>query len=98
MPPYPVTAIFLGAGLDEWALLVVLTFILFGPRRLPAIARTLGRTLARFRRAADDFRDQLERMDEEAPPAPSVAPDRERARPADRLAGPPGAIPKKVEP
>jgi TatA/E family protein of Tat protein translocase len=67
-----VTATFFGVGLDEWALLSVVVFLLFGPRRLPEIARTLGRTLAKIRRAADDFREQIERLDEAAPPLPRV--------------------------
>jgi TatA/E family protein of Tat protein translocase len=67
-----VTATFFGVGLDEWALLGVVTYLLFGPRRLPELARTIGRTLAKIRRAADDFREQIERMDELPPLEPPV--------------------------
>lgn len=67
----PLTPAFLlGAGLDEWALLGVIAFLLFGPKRLPEIARTIGRTLEKIRRAADDFRQQVEHLDD--PPQPVV--------------------------
>ena len=55
------------AGLDEWAFLGVIVFLLFGPKRLPEIARVIGRTLERIRRAADDFRGQIAQLDDSAP-------------------------------
>jgi len=68
--------IFSDAGIDEWALLGTIAFILFGPKRLPEIARTLGRMLARLRHAADSFRDQIEHLDQPAAtPAPDLHPE-----------------------
>ena len=67
-------AFFFGTGLDEWAVLGAICFLLFGPKRLPEIARTLGRTLEKLRRAADDFREQLAHLDEPPPPPPSPPP------------------------
>ena len=88
----PSPAFLFGAGLDEWALLAAICFLLFGPRRLPEIARTIGRTLEKFRRAAADFREQIERLDLSEPAAPSppkpASPPPEAA-PRDR-AGPTG--------
>ena len=40
---------------------LVIALILFGPRRLPEIGRTLGKTMQQFRRAANDLRFDLER-------------------------------------
>ena len=60
-------AFLFGTGVDEWALLGVIVFLLFGPRRLPEIARTIGRTLEKLRRAADEFREQLAHMDDPPP-------------------------------
>ena len=56
------------AGLDEWAFLGAIVFLLFGPKRLPEIARTIGRTLGKIRRAADDFRGQIAQLDDSDPP------------------------------
>ena len=54
-------------GGPEVILLFIAALLLFGPRRLPEIGRTLGKTVADFRRATNDFRANLERevqMDE----------------------------------
>ena len=48
-------------GGQEILFIVVLALILFGPRRIPEFARTLGKTLAEFRRATTDFKVNLER-------------------------------------
>lgn len=45
----------------EVILILLLALMLFGPRKLPEIGRTLGQTLAQLRRAAADFKLDLER-------------------------------------
>jgi TatA/E family protein of Tat protein translocase len=55
-------------GTFEWVVVFVVILLLFGPRKLPEIARSLGRILDELRRASFDFRDQIMRIDEpEAP-------------------------------
>lgn len=49
----------LGGG--EILLILVLALLLFGPRKLPGLGRTLGRALAEFRGASNEFRASLER-------------------------------------
>jgi Tat protein translocase TatB subunit len=59
--------VFGSIGGPEVILLFIAALLLFGPRRLPEIGRTLGKTVADFRRATNDFRMNLERevrMDE----------------------------------
>jgi len=65
---------FLGGsvGASEWVVLFVVVLIVVGPKRLPEVARKLGRTMEMFRRAADEFKDQLMNMDRE-PPAPAAS-------------------------
>ena len=46
-------------GLTEVAFLVLIALILFGPRRLPEIAREMGRFMAEFKRASSDFQNQI---------------------------------------
>jgi TatA/E family protein of Tat protein translocase len=48
-------------GLPEILLIFVLALLLFGPRKLPEIGRTLGRAMNEFRRAADELKTSLER-------------------------------------
>lgn len=57
-------------GSGEWLVLLAVILIVIGPKRLPEVARKLGRTLKTFRRAADDLRQQVERMDDSPPPPP----------------------------
>lgn len=51
-------------GGPEMLIVLALILILFGAKRLPEIARTIGSVLSDLRRASDDFRDQLMRETE----------------------------------
>jgi sec-independent protein translocase protein TatB len=44
---------------SEMVFLVLLGLILFGPKRLPEIARTMGKFVAEFKRASNDFQNQI---------------------------------------
>jgi len=47
-------------GGPELLLILVLALLIFGPRKLPEIGRTVGRSLAEFRKASTDFKMSLE--------------------------------------
>lgn len=47
-------------GFTEIAFILVLALLLFGPKRLPEIGRTIGKGLAEFRRASNELRRTLE--------------------------------------
>ncbi len=44
-----------GIGLPELAMILVLGLLVLGPKRLPEVARVLGRLYGQLRRASDDF-------------------------------------------
>ena len=48
-------------GGSEVIVLFVLALLLFGPRRLPEIGKTIGKAVGEFRKASQDFRSSLER-------------------------------------
>jgi TatA/E family protein of Tat protein translocase len=48
-------------GGPEFLLIAVLALLLFGPRKLPQIGRSIGRALAEFRGATHEFKASLER-------------------------------------
>lgn len=50
---------FLGIGPGEMFFILVLALILFGPRRLPEIGRTLGKTVRELRQVSEGFSSQL---------------------------------------
>ena len=43
-------------GNSELLVILVAALIFFGPRKLPQLSRTIGKSLAEFRRASDDFK------------------------------------------
>ncbi len=48
-----------GIGPMELVVIVVVALLIFGPQRLPELARTLGKGLAEFRRASNELRQTL---------------------------------------
>lgn len=47
-------------GFGDSAFIVILALLLFGPKKLPVLARQLGKLMADFRRASNEFRTQME--------------------------------------
>lgn len=47
-------------GVWEIALILVVALLLFGPRKLPEIGRTLGKGLAEFKKASNELRRSIE--------------------------------------
>jgi sec-independent protein translocase protein TatA len=56
-------------GFGEIILILLLALIIFGPKRLPEMGRTIGRSLKEFRKATSDLRQELEVDLEEEPKA-----------------------------
>ena len=48
-------------GTTELLVIAVVALIIFGPRRLPELGRSLGKSLGEFKRASDDFKRTWER-------------------------------------
>ena len=48
-------------GSTELAFILIVALIFFGPRKLPQLARSLGKSLAEFRKASEDFKRTWER-------------------------------------
>jgi len=44
----------------DTAVLFVLALLLFGPKKLPGIARQIGKALNEFKRASNEFKSQIE--------------------------------------
>ena len=65
-------------GMPEILMILVIALIIFGPRKLPELGKTLGNSLAQFRRASEDFKRQwedeveIERRRIDVPEAPVV--------------------------
>lgn len=48
-------------GMQEMLIILVVALIVFGPRKLPQIGKTLGKSVAEFRRTSTELRSTLER-------------------------------------
>jgi TatA/E family protein of Tat protein translocase len=57
-------------GFPELMVLLVIALIVFGPKKLPEMGRTIGRSLREFRRASAEIRNEL-RFEDEPPRVPS---------------------------
>ena len=49
-----------GLGFTELFFIFVLALIIFGPRKLPELGKTLGDALGQFKRASEDFKRSWE--------------------------------------
>jgi TatA/E family protein of Tat protein translocase len=47
-------------SLPDMIFLFVLALVLFGPKKLPEIARTIGKYMNEFKRASNEFKSQIE--------------------------------------
>jgi TatA/E family protein of Tat protein translocase len=45
-----------GLGMPEIMIILVIALIVFGPRKLPELGKSLGRAMGQFRRASEDFK------------------------------------------
>src|SRR6266851_5614586 len=62
----------------ETIFLFLLALIIFGPKKLPQIARQVGKALNEFRRASNEFKAQIEQeianLEHDSPPHPHPPP------------------------
>lgn len=73
-----------GIGMPELLVILVVALLVLGPKRLPEIARSLGKGMAEFRRASSEFQRTISASLEEPPPAaPPRKPAPEPEKPAE---------------
>jgi sec-independent protein translocase protein TatA len=95
-------------GVPELIFILVLALLIFGPKRLPEIGRTLGKGLTEFRRASNELKRSIEtEMSEiddtqrpavprlqQRPPAGTAAAGEHVAEPTAPASGPPPLAPQ----
>jgi TatA/E family protein of Tat protein translocase len=83
-----VTLLFLESiGTTELLLILVVALIVVGPRKLPELGRSLGRSLGEFKRASDDLKQTWEKEVAAGQPAGGIYSER-----ADFPAEPPPMV------
>ena len=82
-----------GIGMTEMILIAALALIILGPKKLPDLARSLGKGFAEFKRATNEFKNTIDmetRAEEERQKKTGVA--------ADDLPVPPGSDNASADP
>ena len=65
-----------GIGMPELLVILVVALVVLGPKRLPELARTLGKAMAEFRRSTTEIMDELQTAQlDDARPKRRPAPD-----------------------
>ncbi|MCL1925555.1 MAG: TatA/E family twin arginine-targeting protein translocase [Syntrophorhabdaceae bacterium] len=72
-----------GIGFQEMLIILVVALIVFGPKRLPDLARSLGKGIAEFKKASEEVRkgieDAVQEEEQTTPPPKAAAPDHQPA-------------------
>jgi TatA/E family protein of Tat protein translocase len=91
-------------GMPEMVVIAVIALIIFGPRKLPELGKSLGKSIAEFKRASNELKNTLEdeirteelqeaRKSAQIPPTASVPP----AAPAPVAGAPEGETTPRVD-
>ena len=48
-----------GLGIPELMVIFVIALVVFGPKRLPDLGRSVGRAMAEFKKASQEFQDSV---------------------------------------
>ncbi|MDA8123243.1 MAG: Sec-independent protein translocase protein TatB [Deltaproteobacteria bacterium] len=94
-----------GIGFQEMLIILVVVLIFFGPKRLPDLAKSMGKGIAEFKKASEEVKRGIDEAMKEEPPkeetpkeetpaagatAPQAAPD-PAAETEDQVTPPPRA-------
>ena len=87
-------------GMPELIIILVIALIIFGPRKLPELGRSLGKSIGEFKKASNELRSTLEeeiRIEEQRDQRATLKAEQDSAI-AAASATPPSATPPPVTP
>lgn len=64
-----------GIGLPEMAVILVVALLIFGPKKLPEIGRSLGKALKGFQEASKEFENEFKREAQQLEETTKIKPD-----------------------
>ena len=68
-------------GFPELIVIFIVALLVFGPKRLPELGRSLGKGIAEFRRASTDLKTSIEREIESAEIDSALSPNSSKPTP-----------------
>jgi TatA/E family protein of Tat protein translocase len=83
-------------GMPELILIFVVALLVFGPKKLPEIGKSLGKGLAEFKRASEDLKKTIE--DEIEAGKREAASLKQEVTEAKNLLAPPAVLPTEATP
>lgn len=83
-------------GMPELILIFVVALLVFGPKKLPEIGKSLGKGLAEFKRASEDLKKTIE--DEIEAGKREAASVKQEVTEAKNLLAPPAILPTETTP
>lgn len=60
-------------GPSEWMLILIIVLVLFGAKKLPELARSLGQSMNEFRKAREEFDKELQQAGQDVKGQPQIA-------------------------
>ncbi len=82
-------------GMPELIIILVIALIIFGPRKLPELGKSLGRSLNEFKKASTDLQNTLEqeiKIEEQKEAADKFKVDENKFKAADDNVAPPHTV------
>ena len=83
-----------GIGMPELLLILGLALIVLGPKKLPELAKALGKGMAEFRRATDELKEEFRQMEREVEDSAQAA----AAADEPKIENPPQSTPTVAAP
>lgn len=66
-------------GMGELIIVLVIVLLIFGPTKLPSLAKSMGQAVKEFRKGSQDVQDKIEKFADE----PAANPEKPAAKPAE---------------
>ena len=82
-------------GMPELIIIIVIALIIFGPRKLPELGKSLGRSLNEFKKASTDLQNTLEqeiKIEEQKEAADKFKVDENKFKKTDDHGAPPHTV------
>jgi len=64
-----------GIGMPELVIILVIALLVIGPKKLPDLAKSLGKGLAEFKKASEDFQRNIQEEARKAEEKPAPPPE-----------------------
>jgi sec-independent protein translocase protein TatA len=72
-------------GPTEWVLILVIVLVLFGAKKLPELARSLGQSMNEFRKAREEFDKELHQAGQDLKAAPQNTQPYQQGQPVQQV-------------